>query len=974
MTTPPERPPGTQEPDEESWVAQLTATEPAVEREGDWDEVFAAEQAAADAALATEVARQSVTVVLVSHDGARWLPGTLAGLAAQTHRPDRIVAVDTGSTDGSVRLLTEALGEHSVFTADRTTGFGAAVQRALTLAGGHATGWIWILHDDCAPDPDALEQLLRAAVSKPGARVLGPKAVDFDEPRRLVEVGLTTDPVGRRVTGLEDVEYDQGQHDRLREVLAVGSAGMLVDRSAWDELGGFDRRLKMLRDDLDFGWRANRAGHTVLVVPAARVRHARAASTGQRALDITRAPTSAVGRRHGLFVVLANGSRSSALLGVPRLTVVCLARAGVQLLGRRFRRASSEVAAVGWLWAHLPQLALARRRRARTATLPPGEVEHLLLGRAQLSRTLLSRLRDLLRGTSSVERDHAAEIDVSEEPRPTPGARLARLLASPGSWLGSALAVVSLAVQWDRVAWGSGLVYGGRLLPAGGASDLWAGFGHTGAPAYGVLALPATLLAGKAWVVVRLLLLGALPAAGVMAYRAAGALTDSLPRRLWAGAAYALLPVGIGAVCTGRLDTLVTLVLLPPLVAAAVQVVVYGPGVVGWRPAARAGLLLAVAAAFAPLTWVLAAILLAGAAITVARGYSAPRLLRRLGAVLVVLGIPVLLLAPWLPALARTHWLLVDGIGLPQHESRVHGWQLLFLSPGGPGVPALGVAAAVVLFAFIGLWLRVRGAAVVWWLVAVIGLAAAMLVSRLHLPAVPGHAPSVAWPGVPLVLAGLALIAAALATHDSLTAQLQQTSFGWRQPASALLTVLVALAPLALAWEWGSRGDASPLHRREVPSISGLVGHALGGRSVLYLDGDPGEVRWTLAGPDGARLGDEYPPADPGIEQAVRELAVPRGVDPTPTLARYRVRYVVVRPPADPALARALIGHDGLAAQNRDDQTLIWQVVAQPSGPPLTPAGGRPGPAGLLWLVQALAFGAVVAVLLPRPHRRRRQV
>src|SRR2546423_1925341 len=170
MTTPPERPPGTDEPDEESWVAQLTATEPAAEREADWDEVFAAEQAAADAALAAEVARQSVTVVLVSHDGARWLPGTLAGLAAQTHRPDRIVAVDTGSTDGSVRLLTEALGEHSVFAADRTTGFGAAVQRALTLSGGHATGWVWILHDDCAPDPDALEQLLRAAVSKPGAR------------------------------------------------------------------------------------------------------------------------------------------------------------------------------------------------------------------------------------------------------------------------------------------------------------------------------------------------------------------------------------------------------------------------------------------------------------------------------------------------------------------------------------------------------------------------------------------------------------------------------------------------------------------------------------------------------------------------------------------------------------------------------------------------------------------------------------
>src|SRR4051794_9741543 len=155
MTTPPERPPGPDDSEEDSWVAQLTATEPAVEREGDWDEVWAAEQAAADAALATEVARQSVTVVLVSHDGARWLPGTLAGLAAQTHRPDRIVAVDTGSTDGSVRLLTEALGGHAVYTADRTTGFGAAVQRALTLAGGAAPRGLWSPPRDRPPRPDA---------------------------------------------------------------------------------------------------------------------------------------------------------------------------------------------------------------------------------------------------------------------------------------------------------------------------------------------------------------------------------------------------------------------------------------------------------------------------------------------------------------------------------------------------------------------------------------------------------------------------------------------------------------------------------------------------------------------------------------------------------------------------------------------------------------------------------------------------
>lgn len=40
-----------------------------------------------------------VTAVLVTHDGALWLPQVIAALSAQTRRIDRLIAVDTGSGD-----------------------------------------------------------------------------------------------------------------------------------------------------------------------------------------------------------------------------------------------------------------------------------------------------------------------------------------------------------------------------------------------------------------------------------------------------------------------------------------------------------------------------------------------------------------------------------------------------------------------------------------------------------------------------------------------------------------------------------------------------------------------------------------------------------------------------------------------------------------------------------------------------------
>ena len=70
--------------------------------------------------------------------------------------------------------------------------------------------------------------------------------------------------------------------DKVRDVLAVSSAGMLVRRDIWRDLKGFDPRLPIFRDDIDFGWRARRAGHRVAVAPDAVVYHAQAAASGER--------------------------------------------------------------------------------------------------------------------------------------------------------------------------------------------------------------------------------------------------------------------------------------------------------------------------------------------------------------------------------------------------------------------------------------------------------------------------------------------------------------------------------------------------------------------------------------------------------------------------------------------------------------------------------------------------------------------
>jgi GT2 family glycosyltransferase len=344
-----------------------------------------------------------VLAVLVCHDGEQWLRLALSALRRSTPRPRHVLAVDTGSLDRTSKLLAEAAsGEGAVLdgvlTLPRGTGFGAAVAAALDSAvqrWGDPGRWIWLLHDDSAPAPDCLSGLLAAAELSPAAGVLGPLCVDWNDPRTVVSAGLSTDASGHRQTGISALESSHGKFfEQSTESLAVSSAGSLVARDLWEQLGGYDPALPMLRDDLDFGWRANKAGRLVLSVPTARLWHARAASSGERRLDALAAPPGpflrAVDRAHGLRTFLVNCSLPSFLLGMPRLLLLCLLRAMGFLVLRRVSDARAELGAVRYLLSGRGQLLTARADRRTTVAAGQRSVGGLFTSR-------LTRLRNAFR-------------------------------------------------------------------------------------------------------------------------------------------------------------------------------------------------------------------------------------------------------------------------------------------------------------------------------------------------------------------------------------------------------------------------------------------------------------------------------------------------------------------------------------------------------------------------------------------------
>ena len=481
------------------------------------------------------------------------------------------------------------------------------------------TEWVWLLHDDCEPAPDALEQLLRPASRSRSAAVLGPKLRDSSNRRVLREVGITTDRAGRRLTGIEPGEIDQGQHDGTRVVLAVSSAGMLIRRDVWDQVGGFDPNLPLFRDDIDFCWRVHAAGYEVRVVSDAVVYHRELSARQFRQTPATGEHPRLVDRRSALYIFAVNLPLWPMLRVMAGGIAGSLVRAAYFLITKQQRKAAAHLGAVAWLLRHPPLLWRARRRRAADRRTAYAVLRPMLPRSGTLSRLAEAASRLLTPGSGYETGLHHAVVDDPGDDMPLPetDSVIRRVLTSPGVLLFAGLAVVALVAERSltgAVLSGSGTLAGGALAPAwGSAGAMWREYlaGYHGAgvgsaastpPYVAVVAALATLLGSKPWLAVDVLLLGCVPAAGVTAFMATRRVTSVLAARVWIAATYALLPVAMGAVAAGRIGTAAAFVLLP-LVAIMIGRMRAGPPRAARRAAWAAGLLLALAAAFVPLIW-----------------------------------------------------------------------------------------------------------------------------------------------------------------------------------------------------------------------------------------------------------------------------------------------------------------------------------------------------------------------------------
>jgi GT2 family glycosyltransferase len=522
-----------------------------------------------------------VVAVIVTCDPGPWFSETLGALAAQEYPELSVLVLDAGSEEDPTALVASVLPGAFVRLLGANRGFGASANEVLTMVEG-ASHYLFC-HDDIAPAPDAINLLVEESF-RSNAGVVGPKLVAWDDPERLLHVGMSVDKGGAVVDRVDPGEIDHGQHDAVRDVFLVPGGCTLVRADLFAELGGFDPNIFVLGEDLDLCWRAQVAGARVMVAPQARVRHLEMLASGRRHLpdavlvdiprvpDATRIALQSLQRRHELHAVLKSYGRFHLLRVLPQLIVLASAECVIGRASGHRDRAAAVVHA--WRWNLVRRHAL-RSERAEVRAhrlLDDKEVRRLQLHgsarfNAYVRRAVTQGLRAAHIGADSDTEDDATVPAVARRRGETDA--LARRIVV---W---AVAVLVL-VFGTRQLLGSGFPYVGQFLPFPSAGELlhrffsgWqpSGVGTTDptSPATGILGAAGVVLFGGVGVLQKLVVLGCIPAGAIGMSRLLR-VVGSRRARLTSTLVYLALPLAYNALATGRWDGLLAYAACPWIV------------------------------------------------------------------------------------------------------------------------------------------------------------------------------------------------------------------------------------------------------------------------------------------------------------------------------------------------------------------------------------------------------------------------
>ena len=220
-----------------------------------------------------------VTALVLNWNGAKVVGDCVRSLLGQDYPNVTVLVVDNASTDDSAAMVRHEFPNVWLHVNEKNLGFGGGNNVGIRLA---QTPYILMCNNDTRIAPDAVRHLVAAVSADPKVGSATP-CIILAASGKVDATGIVVCPDGLALGRGRAEDPDAMQEPA--EVFYASDCCCLYRREMLDALrlpGGelYDEDFFAYADETDMGWRAQRLGWKSIYVPAARVYHHHAASSG----------------------------------------------------------------------------------------------------------------------------------------------------------------------------------------------------------------------------------------------------------------------------------------------------------------------------------------------------------------------------------------------------------------------------------------------------------------------------------------------------------------------------------------------------------------------------------------------------------------------------------------------------------------------------------------------------------------------
>ena len=254
-------------------------------------------------------------ISILNYNGKKWFEQYLSTVFKSSSYPFVVSIIDNASTDSSIEYLNSFSEQVEITPLEKNFGFAEGYNIGLEDV---TEKYVVLLNSDVRVTANWLDPILRLMEEDEGIAVVQPKVLSDRDNKYFEHAGAAggfMDSLAYpfcRGRIFDTCEEDHGQYDDIREIFWASGAAMVVRKSVWDNLGGFDSSFFAHMEEIDFCWRVQRAGYKVYYQSESTVYH-----YGGGTLDYQNPRKVYLNFRNNLKMLLRNESFGALLWKFP---------------------------------------------------------------------------------------------------------------------------------------------------------------------------------------------------------------------------------------------------------------------------------------------------------------------------------------------------------------------------------------------------------------------------------------------------------------------------------------------------------------------------------------------------------------------------------------------------------------------------------------------------------------------------------